>query len=80
MKREVVSNGKLFEVDVIGEREIFINGKEYKGEMLSIEDDNTISKVIDAFEDGMNRLEGEYEVYEYGKFKIQRKVSLLSEG
>jgi uncharacterized protein YacL (UPF0231 family) len=58
----------------MNEREIYINGELYTGQMLSIDDDNALSKVIDFFEDGNNPVIDGYEVYSQGKFTIKRKV------
>lgn len=75
MKRLVSENGKdFFEVKVTGEREIYIDGILYAGKKLNTGDENMLNKVIDSFEDGGNRYEDGYEVYEYSKFVIKRKV------
>ena len=82
MKREVAIDrtGKSFvEVETIGEREIFYNGKILNGQILTIEEQNILDDVIDDFEDGGNILEDGYEVLERNVFKIRRKVSMMKQ-
>ncbi len=77
MKRRVSTDGVNFKnTQVAGEREIYIDGVLYEGQKLSAEDEGTLDRVVDIFEDGGNRLENGYEVYGYGRFKIMRKVEI----
>jgi hypothetical protein len=77
MKRLVSKNGIDFiEAETVGEREILINGKPINHE-LSISEQNLLDSVIDAFEEGENRLEDNHEVYSYNKFEIRRKVKAV---
>ena len=78
MNREVTTDGETFlKVNVIGEREIYMNDELITGsEKLYYEDQRTLDMAIDIFEDGGNSLENEYEVYSYGSFTIKRKVEL----
>lgn len=77
MKKQVAINNKgneFKEVEVIGEREILLNGELLGEQKLSVDELNILDIAIDEFEEGGNILENGYEIHDYNVFTIRRKV------
>lgn len=77
MKKQVAINNKgneFKEVEVIGEREILLNGELLGEQKLSVDELNILDIAIDEFEEGGNILEDGYEILDYNAFRIRRKV------
>ncbi len=78
MTREVSVNGSEFiTVKVVGKRHIYYKGKKVTEKTKLPQ--NKLDKVVDSFEDGGNSLVNGYEFYQYGDFKVIRKVETLDE-